>query len=312
MNGKYLNADKLSGEYISAMERQLGLWGREGQMRLNEARVAVAGLGGIGSASALMLAKAGVGAIRVCDWDYYDSANIVGQEFATHVDIARPKYEVALEVMSKHTKHSQLEGFQADLKQEDVCERLVADVSILVSAVDNAHARIALGRAADKAGIPFVVCTNIGWTATHTVFFSDSLSYKHAWNVKGIKCFEDGYPDMNDPDTALAIKQEWDIWVAVFSRFTPAAMRQFIERDSGSYWYASPPAYFAASLGVNDVLKIITGSGEPTVYPKSIYYDLLNNRHWEWNTLIKQYNALRQVWSKGPEAVLSVLGDLQL
>ena len=312
MNGKYLNADKLNGEYISAMERQSGLWGREGQMRLSEARVAVAGLGGIGAASALMLAKAGVGAIRVCDWGYYEPVNIVEQEFATYEDIARPKFEAALEAMSKHTRHSVLEGFQADLKQEDACERLVADASILVSAVDNAHARIALGRAADKAGIPFVVSANIGWTATHTVFFSENLSYKYAWNVKGMKCLEDGYPDMNDPDTALAIKQEWDIWVAVFSRFTPAAIRQFIERDSGSYWYASPPAYFAASLGVNDVLKIITGSGEPTVYPQNIYYDLLNNKNWEWNTLMKKYNALRQVWSKGSEAVLSVLSDMQL
>lgn len=311
MNEKYLNTDMPNGEYISAMKRQLGLWGKEGQMRLHEARVAIAGLGGIGSASALMLAKAGVGAIRVCDWDRYDSENIVGQEFATHEDIGRPKVEVALEMMGKHTRHSVLEGFQADLKQEEACKRLVSNTSILVSAVDNAHARIALGRAADKAGIPFVVSTNIGWTATHTVFYPENLSYKYAWNVKGMKCLEDGYPDMNDPDTALAIKQEWDIWVAVFSEFAPAAMRQFVERDSGSYWYASPPAYFAASLGVNDVLKIITGSGEPIVYPKSIYYNLLNNKYWEWNVLIKRYNALRQVWSKGYEAVLSLLSDMQ-
>ncbi|MCL2108764.1 MAG: ThiF family adenylyltransferase, partial [Oscillospiraceae bacterium] len=165
------NSNDLYEEYLCDTERQLGLWGVEGQLRLRNARVAVAGLGGIGSASALMLAKAGVGLIRVCDWDCYDSVNIVGQEFATYADIGRPKVEVALECMRKHTKHSLLEGFQADLKRDDECVRLISDADILISAVDNAPARIALGKAADKAGIPFVVSTNIGWTATHTVFF---------------------------------------------------------------------------------------------------------------------------------------------
>jgi len=310
MKGQGAIADMINDEYISAMERQLGLWGKEGQMRLRGARVAIAGLGGIGAASALMLAKAGVGSIRVCDWDHYDSANIVGQEFATHDDIGRPKVEVALEVMNKHTKHSVLEGFQADLKLEEECKRLIADACILVSAVDNAPARIALGRAADKAGIPFVVSANIGWTATHTVYFPGNNSYKQAWNAQCLKYLEDGYPDMDDPETASAIKEEWDIWVAVFSGFAPAAMRQFIEKDSGSYWYAPPPAYFAASLGINDVLKIITGSGEPVIYPKGIFYNLISNKYWEWNILIKRYNALRQVWSKGPEAILSVMREM--
>lgn len=299
-----------SDEYLSAMERQLGLWGRDGQLRLREARVAIGGLGGIGAASALMLAKAGSGLIRVCDQDNYDLTNIVEQEFATYANVGRAKVDAALEAMKRHARHSTFEGFQADLSREEACERLVQDASILIAAVDNAPARIALGRAADKAGIPFVVSANIGWTSIHTTYFPGEYSYKRAWKVPGLNYLEDGYPDMDDPQTASAIKVEWDIWIAVFSGFTPIAMREFVETDPDHYWYTAAPAYLAASLGVSDVLKIITGTGEPTIYPGCLFFDMLRNKYWEWSTLIERYKALRRVWAEGPGAVLSVLEEM--
>jgi len=303
--------DAMTEEYLSAMERQTGLWGRDGQLRLGEACVAVGGLGGIGSASALMLAKAGVGLLRVCDRDDYDVPNIVEQEFATHATIGRSKVDAALEAMQMHTRHGAIEGFRADLSREEECAKLVKGASVLVAAVDNAPARIALGRAADRAGIPFVVSANIGWTVIHTTYFPGAYSYKRAWRDPALKYLEDGYPDMNDAETARAVATEWDIWVAVFSGFTPAAMRRLLEADPGHYWYAAPPAYFAASLGVGDVCKIITGTGEPTVFPGCIFFDMLRNRYWEWDSLRTRHEALRRVWAEGAEAVLAVLDDLR-
>lgn len=310
MNGNGMNPSPGDSAYHIAMQRQTGLWGGEGQARLRGACVAVGGLGGIGAAAALMLAKAGVGRLRVCDRDTYDLPNVVEQEFATRATVGRAKVDAALDALKEHGTHTGLEGFQADLSCRDACERLVDGASVLVAAVDNAPARIALGRAADRAGIPFVVSANIGWTVIHTCYLPGEYSYKRAWRNPGLKYLDDGYPDMDDRETVLAIQTEWDIWVAVFSGFTPAAMREFVETRPGHYWYAAPPAYFAASMGVNDVLKIITGTGKATCYPGCVFFNMLTHSHWDWNILNERYTALRRVWGEGSEAILSALDGL--
>ncbi len=247
-------------DYMSAMERQFGMWGRAGQDKINSAHVAVGGVGGIGAISALMLAKAGVGKISICDRDSYGIENIVEQVFATYDTIDEEKIVAAKREMTRHNKFADINGFTGDLSDESTAMKLIEGADILISGVDNAKARIMLGKVCAKQNIPMIVSANIGWSILHTVYFPGQNNYGSIWkDVDGLK-WEDGFPDMTDTLTVEIVEKEWDIWVTALSRFEPDCLRKFITEKTSYYWYAAPQAYFAASLGITDALKIIVGS----------------------------------------------------
>jgi len=73
------------------------MFGKKGMERLSKARVAVFGVGGVGSVVAEALARSGVGAIDVVDSDVISPSNINRQLIAVHSTIGRKKVEVAAE-----------------------------------------------------------------------------------------------------------------------------------------------------------------------------------------------------------------------
>jgi len=73
------------------------LVGAGGVAALARASVTVFGLGGVGSYAAEALARAGVGSLRLVDFDVVHATNINRQLFALHSTVGRPKVEVALQ-----------------------------------------------------------------------------------------------------------------------------------------------------------------------------------------------------------------------
>lgn len=296
----------MRNQYVIDMERQLGLWGRESQEKIGRATVAVGGVGGIGAISSLMLAKAGVGRLRLCDLDHYGPENIVEQAFASWDTVGQPKVDTALAELARHTHHTELDGFSGDLSREEDALRLVAGADVVISGVDNAPARIMLGRICARRGIPLVVPANVGWCVLHTVYMPGEESYAAVWrDVPGIRLDREGFPDMTDPATKEAVETEWAIWVAVMAGFEPEYLKKYIEGNRSYLWYAAPPAYFAASLGIMDALKIIGARGEPIVFPDIYYFDMAAGRPRSWKYFAEKRAAIRVAWPFGSEAVLS-------
>ena len=62
--------------------------GAEGQKKLTESRVAIIGLGALGSASANELARAGIGFLRIVDRDFVEYSNLQRQGLYTEADAA--------------------------------------------------------------------------------------------------------------------------------------------------------------------------------------------------------------------------------
>jgi hypothetical protein len=178
--------------------------------------------------------------------------------------------------------------------------------------VDNAAARIMLGKVCAKQQIPMVVSANIGWTVLHSVYFPGQYSYGSIWrDVPGLT-WNDGCPDLSDPATRTAVEREWNIWVAALSRYEPEALRIFLAENPDYYWYAAPPAYFAASMGVLDGLKILVGKGEVYAFPKIFYFDLKSHKLLSWEELRRRRDALREVWDEGIDSVLEVVQSWEL
>ena len=84
--------------YDEAFSRNLGWVTEAEQARLRHARVCIAGLGGVGGVYLLTLARLGVGAFSIADFDSFALANFNRQAGAAVSSLARPKIDVMVEM----------------------------------------------------------------------------------------------------------------------------------------------------------------------------------------------------------------------
>ena len=145
----------LDGRY-SRQELFAGI-GREGQERLAVARVLVAGCGGLGTVSASLLGRAGVGFLRIVDRDVVELSNLQRQALFSEEDVrlVRPKAVAAAERLADINHEVVVEAVVADLGPASV-RRLVADVDLVVDGFDNFGGRYLLNDACVERGIPWV------------------------------------------------------------------------------------------------------------------------------------------------------------
>ena len=101
--------------------------GEEGQRRLCKSKVAVVGVGGLGTVSSLYLALAGVGYIRLIDQDTIELQNLHRQILYTPADQHYPKAEVAAKRLQELNPLIKTEAFTENVNATNV-ERLLQGV----------------------------------------------------------------------------------------------------------------------------------------------------------------------------------------
>ena len=84
--------------------------GEEGQEKLKRAKVIIAGSGGLGSAIAIYLVTAGVGTIRILDYDKVELSNLNRQVLHWDKDIGRSKVDSAVEKLSQLNQTVKIEA----------------------------------------------------------------------------------------------------------------------------------------------------------------------------------------------------------
>src|SRR5512136_2809189 len=120
--------------------RQILLFGEEGQEKLKNAKVLVAGAGGLGSPVSTYLAIAGVGKIILADFDSVDPSNL-NRQFLHHVkDIGRLKVESAKEKLLSMNSDIEVETI-AEMLTESNLEALIPECDVIVDALDNLETR---------------------------------------------------------------------------------------------------------------------------------------------------------------------------
>jgi adenylyltransferase/sulfurtransferase len=149
--------ESLTNEERERYHRQIIFsgWGEEGQKKIKQATVFIAGAGGLGSPVAIYLAAAGVGRLRICDFGKPELSNLNRQILHTEEDIDKNKALSARETLNKINPHVKIENFSDKIERENV-SRLVGDAQIIVDCMDNFPTRHILNEYALKAGLPFV------------------------------------------------------------------------------------------------------------------------------------------------------------
>lgn len=135
--------------------RQILLFGEEGQEKLKNAKVLVAGAGGLGSPVSTYLAIAGVGKIILADFDSVDPSNLNRQFLHHQKDIGRLKIESAKEKLLSMNPDIEVETI-AEMLTESNLETLVPECDVIVDALDNLETRHMLNRLVIKRRIPLI------------------------------------------------------------------------------------------------------------------------------------------------------------
>jgi molybdopterin/thiamine biosynthesis adenylyltransferase len=127
----------------------------EEQIRLAGARVGVIGAGGLGGHVIMHLARAGVGFLRVVDYDVFDESNLNRQLLAEQATLGRSKSVVAAERVAGVNPAVTVEAVTRKIESSGAGQ-VLAGVDVVVDALDNVPDRFILAQAARDLGIPLV------------------------------------------------------------------------------------------------------------------------------------------------------------
>ncbi len=156
-------------------ERERMLIGEEAMARLRGARVALFGVGGVGSAAAEALARGGVGAIDIIDNDTVSVTNINRQLCALTSTVSRPKVDVVAE---------RIEDIDAGIKVRTMQTFFMPDTELdfslydyIIDAIDTVSAKIEIAVRAHSCGVPVISCMGTGNKLDPTAFVVEDISH---------------------------------------------------------------------------------------------------------------------------------------
>lgn len=137
--------------------------GREGQGRIMAARVALVGCGALGTVQASLLARAGVGTLRIIDRDFVEETNLQRQILFDEEDVRAllPKAVAAEKKLRPVNSLVKVEGVVEDLNASTI-GRLLNGFELIVDATDNFDARFLINDYAVKTGTPWIYGACVG------------------------------------------------------------------------------------------------------------------------------------------------------
>lgn len=144
----------LQPPYEALFTRNIGFVDENEQSLLRATKVAVLGVGGMGGVTAQVLARAGVGELRILDKDTFEPSNNNRQVYSRADTWGRPKVEVTREELGK--VNPELRVKSADHFGADNADEMISGVDVVVNGMDELGATLRLWRTARAHRVPVV------------------------------------------------------------------------------------------------------------------------------------------------------------
>ena len=204
-------------------------FGLAAQQKLKAAKVLVVGSGGLGSPLLLYLAAAGVGTIGIIDFDVVDDSNLQRQVLFGVSEVGKPKVEAAKARLQSLNPHINIVTYNAQLTSQNALE-LISQYDVVADGTDNFPTRYLVNDASVLAGKPNVYASIFQFEGQVSVF-----NYTNAQGETGPN-YRDLYPTPPPPGLVPNCAEGGVLGVL------PGII---------------------GSLQANEVIKVITGVGEP-------------------------------------------------
>jgi len=216
----------LSSEELNRYSRHLALpdFDEASQLKLKRASVTVVGAGGLGSPVLLYLAAAGVGSIQIIDQDVVSVSNLQRQVLFNQDDLGKNKAATAAQKLSKLNPHIRLTAKPIRIHSANALE-LLANSDVIVDCTDNFPTRYLMNDACQLLNKVWIYGSIFRYEGQVSVF-----NYKNGTN------YRDLYPTPPKPGSVPDCEQGGVL---------------------GSL------AGIIGSIQANEVIKLITGIGEP-------------------------------------------------
>jgi len=203
----------------------------EGQRKLKAAKVLVVGSGGLGSPLLLYLAAAGVGTIGIVDFDVVDESNLQRQVLFGVENVGQPKVEAAKKRIEGLNPHIQVNIYNTHLNSENALD-IIKDYDVVADGTDNFPTRYLVNDACCILGKTNVYASIFRFDGQVSVF-----NYRKKNGEWGPN-YRDLFPEPPPPGLVPSCAEGGVLGVL------PGII---------------------GSLQANEVIKVVTGVGEPLV-----------------------------------------------
>ncbi len=147
----------LSEAELKRYARQMMMegWGEDIQKKLKESTVFIAGAGGLGSPVSIYLAVAGIGNLRICDFDCPELSNLNRQILHNHHRIGINKALSAKQTLEELNPYINVTALTDKIVQQNVDE-IIGDAQLIIDCMDNFPTRYILNEYALRKNVPLV------------------------------------------------------------------------------------------------------------------------------------------------------------
>ncbi|MDO9199463.1 ThiF family adenylyltransferase [Rhodoferax sp.] len=266
LNESVFMAEPGQFSYDVAFSRNIGWVTEAEQARLKNCRVAVGGLGGVGGAHVITLARLGIGAFTIADLDTFDWPNLNRQAGAFASTIGQTKLDITAQTLADINPDVKLHLMPKGISPENIDEFLAgADLymdSLDIFALDIRRRVFARCR---ELGIPAVTAAPMGMGTAFLAFRPDSMSFEDYFCLDGF-AFEDQIlkfivgvsPSMQQRHYLVD-----DRSVNLFSKKVPST---------------SIGIELAAGVACANAIKLILKRGDVAVAPRGLHFDAYRNK----------------------------------
>lgn len=253
--------------YQESFGRNIGVVTEEEQLKLKNARIGVAGLGGIGGAALLCLARMGVGKYNLADLDHFDVANLNRQVGANHQTFGKAKVDVMKEQTLSINPEAEITTFPQGVTPKNAAE-FVQNVDVVVDSIEyfTISARETLHRAAYEAKKPVVFAAPLGFSAAFLSFTPDGMHFCEYFNIS----------EHMDPFEKLLRFTVGMSPSVLHLKYMEFSKEQLTEMQTGPS-FATSVNLGAALIGV-EVMCLITGKRKAQSAPQYTQIDLLTGK----------------------------------
>ncbi len=144
--------------------------GSDAMKKLNSSRVAVFGIGGVGSYAAEALVRAGLGTIDLIDGDKVCLTNINRQLFATHLTLDIYKTDAAFKRLKEINPDIKINAFNCYYNSQNAEHFSFTDYDYIIDAIDMVSSKLLLAENAYKSGVPIISSMGAGNKLDPTAF----------------------------------------------------------------------------------------------------------------------------------------------
>ncbi len=192
-----------------------------------------------------MLARMGVGSLRIIDKDTFDVSNINRQLMSSFYTVGQSKTSVTQDIIRSINPFVKVKLFEEELDSDNV-EKIIKGSTLVIDALDNLISRIIVSRCALKFDIPFIHGAIHGTMGQVSVFNRDTPTYEELFQLPSLG-----------------------------GELTEEVIEKLKEMGSEVPPVIAPVPNIVGCLQAFEAVKLITMEGESIMAPDVLMFDLL-------------------------------------